>query len=345
MHIDWLEFTYKTIPTDQADTWIQFLEDFPMFDAQLNDCVISERGMNGYNFVLKYCDEYMIQYNTEDSTRMGVHVVFPGHGMYRLAELFGLTGDVDFVSIKPVFEYLFSHKCRITRLDVAFDDYSKTYLPEDYDRFYLDKRISTRYSQSNRLGSVQNKGQTFYLGRRGRDRMLRVYDKEYESKGKIKAVRYEIEFKHDYAGMLAMKVIRGEKFDFADLLLDMFVIVAPYEYVRDNEVLSRKRKQLAGADPDWMAFIETIRKSCLEVPDLTVERVKKEPSFKRTYNWVNDKLLKTLHIFAESYGYDRFMDLIRSAECRLKSFDIQMINKYKDEVPLFFWNEQDEQDD
>ena len=349
MFIDWLEFTYKVEPKEDLGVYEQFLIDFPMFENLLDHCVLAERGMYGYTHVLRYCDEYMIMYNPKDQKRMGVHVVFPGHGMWRMCELFGLSGDdkPDFVDVKPIFQYITEHNGKLTRCDISFDDFTKTYKPIHYERWNCFGRIRSNCSTNKHDSSAQQKGDTYYLGRRGRARYFRVYDKAYESDGAIDAIRYEFELKEDYLDMIVNKVLNGEHFDFADLIFDLFVVTEEYE-LSDNENVDRMRKHRAGVLQEWVDFVnrEMRPNSSLKLssdPDLTVSRVKKEPSFRRTYRWVTKQLLKTLYIFGEAYGFDRLENIIRRERNKLKPLELNMLEKFREEVPVFFMSE-DEQD-
>lgn len=61
----------------------------------------------------------------------------------------------------------------------------------------INNQITTRSREWSFISSTQNggAGATFYLGKRGSDRFLRVYDKDYESDGRIPAIRYEFELR------------------------------------------------------------------------------------------------------------------------------------------------------
>ena len=253
--VDWLEFTYKCPENfNGLSVWENFLDSFPEFEKNVSEMVLASKGFMGYTNVLRYNDEYSILYNP-DHEEFGVHVTFPSHGLFRLCELFGIKGQFDdFVSIKSLLADIKSRGCRFTRMDICYDDYEKTFVPRDFGEWYFNGQILTK---TLHMEYIHGYSDTFYLGRRGSDRFLRIYEKDKESQGKIDAIRYEFEFKGKYLEMIVNKFVSGESFSVAHLICDMFNIVNPYERSGDKSV-DYNRKSRAGVLVEWDEFLDKL---------------------------------------------------------------------------------------
>lgn len=325
--IDWLEFTYMVPIQEFCSVWDCFLEDFPMFEDQIDNFILAERGMHGYTHCFMFTDEYKVLYNPNEE-RMGVHVIFPGHGMVRMCEMFGLSGVDDFVPIKSVFKYLNDHHCKVTRMDICYDDYSKRFTPNQFNDWMREKRIRTNARKWSYVSSNQEVGGTFYLGKRGAERFLRIYDKNYESMGAINAVRYEFEFRRDFAVMIFNKVLNDEYFTFGDLLTDFFVVVEPYE-VSDSYGANSMRKSRAAVDSEWQSFLELFVKVVTSDVSFKVDRKQRVLSISRLHRWIVRQILPSLYVYRESIGLDKLHDMIDAQEVRVSKLQRQMIDKYK----------------
>lgn len=263
--VDWLEFTY-ICPEDAGGISVfeNFMSEFPEFEDHMykGDLVIADYGRHGYSHCFVYYDEYSILYHPEKQN-FGVHVTFPSHGLYRLCEMFGIKDEFsDYAGFRSVLALLRERHCHITRLDICYDDYSKILTPLDYNKFMTNKQITSKSREWSFISSTQNggAGSTFYLGKRGSSRFLRVYDKDYESEGRIPAIRYEFELRKKYLDMIVNKVIEGINFSFADLIGEFMVISNEYDLTGEQST-DKNRKARAGILEEWAALLETIRKT------------------------------------------------------------------------------------
>ena len=257
--IDWLEFTFLYPVNEENTTTVfdEFLDAFPEFEDLLDEMVLLERGRNGYTQVYAFTDEFTISYNP-DEERLGVHVTFPAHGLYRIMKIFGLDDISEYADAAALLLILKSRHCRISRIDLAYDDYDKTFTPHDFMRWKMNERISTQCKCCGFMMSEATKGGTFYLGKRGKGRFLRIYDKEYESKGAINSIRYEFELRQEWATLIQDKILADVEFSVADLIEGMFTITNEYE-LTDNDSTNATRKNRAGVDEKWQLFLDSIR--------------------------------------------------------------------------------------
>lgn len=334
--MDWLEFTYRpSCKNLECDLWSDFVEDFPEFESYIEHLVMLERGFIGYSSVLAYGTDFKIMYHA-DRPDMGVHVQFPSSGMHKLAEIFKLEGTTDFVSVAPLFKKLKERECKISRLDLCYDDfdYRNHFTPHDFGYFAMTKRISTSTNKMQFISSTQTKGATFYLGARGGERYLRIYDKNYESKGVIDSVRYELQLKGAQANAIFNHVADGKQFCFADLLSNMFNVVNEYD-LDDSDVSSsamRMRKKNAGILKEWDEFLDTIRKiPILNASDIVVDRVKRQSSLDKSLQWFKKYVVPSLYLLKEVYGGDLILQEIDEAEDRLNKQQEALLMAYRKE--------------
>lgn len=328
--VDWLEFTYK-VPEgcNGMSVWNNFLADFPEFEERLSDMVPREKGLFGYTDVLMYYDELMIGFNPEHP-EFGVHVIFNGSGMYRVCEFFGLKNFTEYIEAAKVFNILKERSCTITRIDIAYDDYNKTFKAKDFYRWHAMDRISTKCQRFSVDGSEQNDGLTFCLGKRGdsgNGRFLRIYDKGYESHGKIDSTRYEFELRREWAAKITHMVIHDEHFSFADLLEDMFYITNEYD-ISDDKSVNKTRKFRAGEFDKWTLFLETIRKTQDSCVEIKIDTVKRENSFERKRDWLKLQVMPSLFMFVAVYGYNYLKEIVDAQQGKLSDIQRKMLDKY-----------------
>lgn len=333
--IDWLEFTYFVPESDSHTLFQSFEEEFPELEEYIQNMVLLDYGKHGYTHCLTYTDDFMIWYNPEHE-RMGVHVVFPGHGMHKLCEIFKLGGLEKFVQAKDLFALLKSRHCRITRMDIAYDDFEMLITPHEYARWMLEGRVRTKARTYNFVSSQQAAGGTFYLGKRGAERYIRIYDKNFESKGKVPSIRYEFELRGAWCQKIFDLIMNDSVFTFKDLISDYFEIVEAYNNISGSDHAVYSRKKRAALEARWLEFLELCGKVVLNDSspiDLHIPREKTEYSMKKCIDWVAHQLSPSLFLLLETIGIDRLEDLIRiSGRNRLKKEKIAVMSKYKSEA-------------
>lgn len=328
--LDWLEFTYKVPSEEGFCIFDSFLEDFPEIDKVFADMKLLDHGMHGYTKCFTFTDDFMIWFNP-DHEEMGVHVVFPGHGMYKLCEIFDLPGMEDFADAKSLFEILTNRHCKITRIDIAYDDFDKVITPFDYNNFMVNGRIRTKARSWSFIASGQLSGGTFYLGKRGRERFIRIYDKDFESGGKIPSIRYEFELRQEWALKIVDLVLNNVKFYFSDLIQDFMEVVEEYDLNGTRDVLYT-RKSRSKLDERWEKFLEVCVKVVENDPiDLTIPRKKTEYTLKHSLEWLSKQVAPTLFMLHESIGLENIVEIINSARNRLKPQQAAVISKYINE--------------
>lgn len=239
LSLDWLSFTYKPnlsrleekygLENVNGKTDIDyFFMDFPEFEAIKSDFLILSGRSHYQNMIgfLGVSDTCRISFNNPGYTEvnMGVHVSVPSHGIEWLFDTLGLEKSSD-TAVQKLFLLLQERDCKISRLDLAFDDFSKTFRPKQYLKWWNEGQINTRYQKIHFFSSQQEYGNTIYFGSRKTGKMLRIYDKDFESKGEVDSVRYEFELHGDFARDMVQYLIENTYIDFASYILSYFRII------------------------------------------------------------------------------------------------------------------------
>ncbi len=106
---------------------------------------------------------------------------------------------------------------KISRIDVAIDDFDRSISPRkfatacvagdlDDEKARVHRRVVTRVRGDNWEWS-RRKGGCLWIGGRKSERLLRVYDKQAESSGAIRSVRFELQCRDESATTLAADLL------------------------------------------------------------------------------------------------------------------------------------------
>lgn len=352
LKLDWLSFSFKcdveALPEGKSEMDM-FIAEFPGVVPLLQDAIILNRS-RFYDNVLKIDKNVVISYCDVDKSGygQGVNVSIPSSGLAVLFDYFGLPEDKD--NLTDLFIYLRDHHCQLSRVDICYDDYTKSIMPDEYARWKLDKQMTTKFNKFQFVASDSSKGSTFYLGSRKTGKMLRIYDKDYESDGKIKSVRYEFELHSLYAREFADFIIEhGKEFRFDGYLLSWFDVK---EKTGDSnrsraprlkkfcEFLDVIRSSIELAKTKNQIFIRTINPED-ETDDTTVLPVHEDivvikiphryssPTFDRKMEWLRGSTFKTLKMFVRAYGYEHLIDCLHDVE--LNEFDNYLLRNHVDD--------------
>lgn len=321
--LDWLSFTYK-LPGIEDDVFLfdRFLEDLPEFQKIISDMEMISAGRTHYQYVLAF--DTMIRIAYSESSRMGVHVDIPSHGIDRFCELFGLKRPDDFVSLYDCFKLLSERHCKVTRCDLCFDDYTFFYKPWDLMLAYKEGRTKSYCRQVEYIGNGNKGLGTFYLGQRSTGRLLRVYDKNYESKGEIPAIRWELEYRGHYARALQDKILSDSShaLGFGDLVCSFFNILDGTKFDEHGYY----NKEISS---DWTNFWKNLMFN-EEFEGLKLP--KKEVSAQRIFNWFASYIAPSLGVIASCLDSFQMSDFLRRCKGELKPRHLKMIQRYRDEA-------------
>ena len=194
-------------------------------------------------------------------------------------------------------------KC--TRIDVFFDDYSRTVELEDLwsvvdNHDYSPFRIASKNTTLDRT-KKQDAGLTYdavTFGRRGSKgsgKYLRVYDKNIESNGEENCMRWEIEFTQHYAEKV-FNILAG-----ADGNLEVFAIACgaliggSINFIHRNGDKNLNRLELY----DWWKIITE------KLGKLSVRIAKKKNTLTGMIEWTERQFAPTLAVISNAFRTNR----------------------------------------
>lgn len=320
--LDWLSFTWKSGSVFNPDEFEKFRLVFPEIDNILIESVIlRDSNVHGkfgkyYDHVLGFNDYFDVSFNLHDfagenqvGINMGVNVSVPAHGLEFFFGLFGFKCD----QVVEMLQLLKDRGCSFSRLDFAYDDYFKTFTPKDYTRWGVLDQIVSPMKRINHVQSAQDCGWTFYMGTRDSGKYLRIYDKEYQSKGQIKAIRYEFELHKKYTGSVVDWILENKSAPYFHELISWFILK-----VVGKESQGRNRAHMDTL-PEWESFISA------SMPSLTQSSSSYEPvqlvatksedclnDVLKFFRWYKRQIGRKAAAIKYSIGADAFNDLVDS---------------------------------
>lgn len=314
LKLDWLGFTFKADVSRGETPLAQFMEMFPEFKSEY--FVVPEfRLSRRYSNCMMYCD-IIVSYNTFEGDltpseynkmfSMGVNVQVPSHSLDLLFEMFEIDKNDDF-AVFNLFTFLRKRHCKFSRIDMAYDDFNKTFRPSYYARKWLDGLIQTPVHNSNVMfwGSDETGGTMYFGSLKKRNKLLRIYDKFIESEGEIDSVRYEFEYHSIIAENFAELVLNEYK-DGVPFIDVLFAIVK----IKDkNSVENCGRIQDAKMDSEWIDSVNSQFNAIMPIRIPSV-RISYESSLT---HYLEYQALPSIAGFALVYGTHALLDIIRQA--------------------------------
>lgn len=251
--VDWISFTH--VPEETEDLLNEFYADFP----ELHEFVITHEHIHmfdrHYEFAYMVDNTLLFKFDSkENQYQAGVNVQVPSHGLRDFARLLGIDPDSDGAAVE-IFKILKARHCRLSRLDLAYDDYSRTFRPLDFNKWMCNRQIISRSKKWSYVSSARengsNYGDTFYLGSRS-GKFLRIYDKDIESNGEINAVRYELELHSENARPCLDYICDHGKINLGDILFRNNPVLKVVVSDADSNDSNIYRRDLL---PEWEKFI------------------------------------------------------------------------------------------
>lgn len=319
--IDWLSFTWRgkksdfLVPLQSCEPWCYdllstfngFLYFFPEIKEYLSshEVTLSDKGGGFYDSVYIFDSNCRISFNSDDTLvsgnliyDVGVNVSVPSHALEWFYDLLGVAHD----DIMGLMRLLTDRNCQLSRIDLCFDDFSMKYTPHDYWVFYEQGRIRSRYFQfCNMCSSTRDRGKTIYFGKRSGGRMLRIYDKDYQSKGEIPSIRYEFELHGNYAKGVQMFFLDHDRVSFSDYLFSYFQVI---DLVESN-------KSRCPINKEWFEFFaQSVFCEQLVLP--TVYTKEQKEFFAR--HWLENYCLRDIKGYVSVFGLETLLDRLRSID-------------------------------
>jgi phage replication initiation protein len=294
--VDWFSATFFDVETWEETTKILNL-DFNDFDEQ-------EKGFNGYKRTVKK-ENILIAF--DGSEGMGIHVNMSGQACRQYESTF--TNGWDWQQL--FFEMRF-YKFKVSRLDLALDDYEKRLNLNTLYRKAKNGEVVTRFNmvsnyESWDIHNEDSRGQTIYYGSPKSEIKFRFYDKKRERERKNFLVRedikswqrYEIELKNDRATK-AVIALSSSNYDLGEFIKGIFKnylnFITDKVYIDNNNYKNKTCRW-------WTDFLGSIEK-------IKLTKKREEPTIERTKAWIEHQVATGLTTLAYSFNEKLLYDYL-----------------------------------
>lgn len=241
-----------------------------------------------YDLILRSSStiELAIKINRDDVSRNSYRLSIPGKPL----------GDLSESTLSALGQKLYSFGCSCTRFDWAIDDYDRVI---SVDWFETQGRLGN-YTGTREFGVYYkrksgqlNDAKTVYFGSFSSEKLLRAYDKNIESRGRINAIRLEGQFRKNLAKIYFNALFHDDRFQENAKIVSNYAIGSIDFIYRENAVVSR----CARID-DWSNFCQRVGQAV----KISAKRVIR--TIKEKMDWVERQVAGTLALCALCIGLD-----------------------------------------
>ena len=238
----------------------------------------------------------------------------------------------DLTTLRGLSSILSPYEFKITRLDLAIDDYEKTLTFEYMDQMKRGKRFVGN-PNIQQIGCSYEPGWTVYIGHRRSAAYGRLYDKSFESGGLIDAYRLEEEFKGNVAHEHYMNL---QAVAFNSETIAAYIVEAVTGAIRIVDG-SNAEKYLCGVDPVWQGFLNHVQsKGGFRVP-----QPRRESSLSKTMQWLERSVKASLATVKQALGHERFKSyfdkLMKDGKASMSTKHLhilELLNRGDDTLPV-----------
>lgn len=247
-----------------------------------------------------------------------------------------------FYILKRFYQFLKEWNVKLTRADVACDDYSKSLAPDVFLKA-IENKLNHGFQRWRTVRSDDG-GFTIYFGAVGSDRMIRYYDKSIESGGEIDAYRFEVVLKDGYASslwdMICLVLFGGGSSNPEDCLRELLSSIALNSIDFYSHEVDGDRRSAKIYEQWWLDF-----KALFNTSQLKVRMARTKTTLDKTCEWIEAQVETSLAMI-ENF-YDRtsqdFAEWINarleSGRQRLTNFHLNKVDSqicYNDAMDGFF---------
>jgi hypothetical protein len=266
---------------------------------------------------------------------------FVEHGSARIEIKGDPLSPVDLYNEILLVKGLLDREWKMTRLDLALDDYGKKLRSMFIDE--ADKAGWINYEPSTSTTTNGRKpGFTAYIGSRDSDKRVRYYDKSVESKGEIDAYRWELQARGDYARELG-EILKAMGTKFlrknikpglnADFIMDELVDYAIGAFTFTIPKEGDKNKSRGEAPQEWKDWLAYLQATPVR---LIIKRVK--TTIQKKKDWIHGSVSKSLAMVIDKMNIQerkRYIDdLLSEGKRRFTNFDEMMIDDHEKDFKI-----------
>lgn len=314
--VDWVQATF---PSD-----LEIEQVVEVLGFHFRDFELKESGMMGYK-KMYICGDIKVLF--DGAADMGIHVLMSGQACRQWEE----RSTCNWVTLFRYFNFVYNVK--LTRLDVAIDDFKGYFTINTLRRKVKQKCVVSRFKSSldfkkTKLSDASSQGDTLKLGSENSRIQVTFYDKklERESKGLqleeglTHWVRTELRLRDERANVASLLIANQHK-DIGELAsgwLKNYV-----NFVDQSKDSNKSRRKTSNF---WAKFLGDVEKIPLTVvaPDRTLQK---------SINWIDRQVSSSMATIYLALDEDLSVihDLILKSMSSGKIDDekLRMINKYR----------------
>jgi DNA relaxase NicK len=259
-----------------------------------------------------------IKFNREDPTQNQYRLSIPGSPL----------GDLSPDNLAKFGRALYEYGCTATRFDWAIDDYDRQLSVDSFEEkgklgdYSGAREFGVYYKR--RLGQL-NDAKTVYFGSYASDKLIRIYDKNIESKGKINAIRFEGQFRNELSKVYFNTLFGDTKFSANAQIVSNYAIGSIRFIRRTNAVVSRCEEYA-----DWRTFCERVGQAI----KISAKRIMR--TVEQKMKWVERQVAGTLALCALCIGLEETMAWlerhIRVKVRRISQGSNEFFKSYRDRI-------------
>lgn len=257
--------------------------------------------------------------DTDDHDMVNLWFSIPGRVTSRVEPL---------TLVKGVSSILAPYQFKISRIDCALDDFSKTLNAAYIDEMQAQKRFVGNPTITP-IGYADQPGWTRYIGSRRSFVYVRLYDKFHQSNGLIDANRLEAEFKGRVANE-HWQNLQALAFDSKTIAAYIVESVTGSFRIVDD---SNSQKYLCGVEPTFKKFLD----HCSSEGGFRVPQPRRESSLSKTMQWLERSVKSSLATVKKTLGNDRFKNYLD----RLLKDGATAMNKTQENIVNLLHNGED----
>lgn len=295
-------------------------------------------GSHGYKKAL-FFNNVKILYDGNDN--MGVHVEMSGKG----CRTFEKYSNLSWIDLFLRFQVHYVAKCKITRLDLAVDDFKGYFKIPNLIKYLKKGHVTSKFKMAKQISNIVIKtgeeiGYTLYFGRPTSDIQIRFYEKniEQEMKGNIVPDsaqiwnRTEIQARDDRAHVLADYIASGTM-PLGNIICGTLknYITFRRAYYKDGKKTTDSNVSRWDTARFWDSFLGNVN-------PLSLTLRPSEVSIEKKYKWIDTDVKKTLAMLTIAFPNDTdalINYFIESGMEKIEQTDWDVIDQFRDKELSF----------
>lgn len=256
---------------------------------------IEKKGFNRYREQIRFENGLQVLYDGYEE-KMGCHFILSGTPLKELSKII----DLDKLIYK-----IYSYNGKFSRLDLAID------INENVLKHLIDKVMNLDFTtrvdidKNVKIFMSPRTNQTIYIGKRGNNKMVRIYNKADQQNVKFNWTRYEMEIKENEEILKVFNLINEKKIN--DYMKSFFRIV-------DKKIVGHSEREKI--DKIYNKFFEN------EIPTQFEYEIKKSNKF---IEWIRYSVIRTIAEIYNKMDKEEFINMLEDV-----SFE-KYRNKFKED--------------